>query len=217
METQTEKLDFDKVWLMFQETDKRLQDTERILKEQLYESARKWEEMNRDSRRIADELSKEIQSYIKDSKKDRKNYHQKMDELEVRWSKFVESLIGGRLISLLKNWGIKVENTSERRKGRYNDRPYEFDIIAENGDDVVVIEVKTTLKPDHITEFIEELKVFKNIFPIYKDKNILGGVGYINTYGSAEIMAERHGFFVIRATSESAKIINSKEFKPRIW
>ena len=37
---------------------------------------------------------------------------------------------------------------------------YEFDIVAGNGDEAVVVEVKTTLKSEQVTEFLEKLQRF---------------------------------------------------------
>ena len=57
-----------------------------------------------------------------------------------------------------------------RQKALYNGQRYETDIIALNGDEIVAVEVKTTLKPDDVREFMDELKVFTKVIRFIKEK-----------------------------------------------
>ena len=162
-------------------------------------------------------LMQETDRQMKETDRQIRNLNKKMSESENRWGKFVESLVEGSLIKLLKKKNIIVYSTYQRRKVSYNGRQYEFDIIAENGNEVVAVEVKTTLKPDDVKEFIQELKDFKKALPKYADNTIYGAVGFINVDGASDKMAEKNGLFVIKATGDSAKIINEKAFKPKTW
>ena len=47
---------------------------------------------------------------------------------------------------------------------------YEFDIIATNGEDVVVVEVKTTLRVKRVKEFLWEPEQFTEWLPEYRDR-----------------------------------------------
>lgn len=136
---------------------------------------------------------------------------------ESPWGKFVEALVEGSLVKMLNKNGIMVNETALREKRLYEGREFEVDIVARNGIEIVVIEVKTTLSPQDVKDFIEKLKVFKKVFPRYKDNVIYGGMAYINKDGDSNIMAEKKGLLVIKATGESGKITNSKDFKPKAW
>ena len=57
---------------------------------------------------------------------------------ESQWGKFVESLVNGNLIYILRSKGIDVHDTTQRRKGEHNGRQFEFDIIAKNGSEIVI-------------------------------------------------------------------------------
>jgi hypothetical protein len=162
-------------------------------------------------------LHQETEKEVKANSKDMKNLQKKMGESETRWGKFVESLVEGALIKLLAKREIYVNNTSIREKGRLNDRQYEIDIIARNGQQIVAVEVKTTLGTEDLMDFIEKLKHFKKVFPIHQDKTLFGAVAYINVEGSAPAMAENKGLFIIKATGESARMANAKAFKPKVW
>ncbi|MCX6154832.1 MAG: hypothetical protein NT007_11810, partial [Candidatus Kapabacteria bacterium] len=94
---------------------------------------------------------------------------------------------------------------------------YEFDIIAENGNEIVVVEVKTTLRPRDIKEFLDELKIFKQILPKYKDNIVYGALAYLQEDSNCSTLAEKKGLFTIRAKGKSAWISNQEDFKPKAW
>lgn len=72
-----------------------------------------------------------------------------------QWGKLIDALVEGDLIKLFNSCGIPVNITLTRVKNYYNNRQYEFDIIAENGKQVVFVEVKTTLKIEDVTELLK--------------------------------------------------------------
>jgi hypothetical protein len=185
-------LDFQQVWRMFQETDKKFQETDRQLKE---------------TDRILTEKFQETDKRIR-----------KLDQLFTsQWGKLVESLVKGDLIKLLNDKGIAVERTVQRADGNYKGQNFEFDIIAINGNEIVIVEVKTTLRPSDITDFHEKLWKAKTYLPEYKEKVIYGAVAFITAKGSSHRMAEKQGFFVIRATGSSSSIVNEPGFKPKAF
>ena len=94
-------------------------------------------------------------------------------------------------------------------------KQYEFDIIVHNGDEIIVVEVKTTLDVDDVKHFIEKLKCFKKVFPEYADKKIYGAVAYIVADAGSDKYSENKKLFVIKATGDSAFIVNARDFKPR--
>ena len=137
-----------------------------------------------------------------------------------QWSKLVESLVEGKLVELLQSRGIDVNETYTRIQRSYKDEKgelqrREIDIIAANGEEVVVVEVKTTLKPDDVKYFMETLKIFKRYFSIYANKTVYGAVAYLRSDAEAALFAERKGLFVIRATGDSASLANKPSFKPK--
>ena len=134
-----------------------------------------------------------------------------------QWGKLMQSLVEGDLIKLLNERDIEVNGIAERHKREVDGKTYEFDIIAINGDEVVVVEVKTTLGKRDIDHLIKKLNCFKGIFREYSDKMILGAVAYLKENTGAATYAEKKGLFVIRATGSSASIINKQKFKPKAF
>ena len=129
----------------------------------------------------------------------------------------MESLWGD-LVALLRERGVHVNHTQAGRfRGRRNGEHFEVDILAENGREVVVVEVKTTLRPPHVKNFVSRLSEFEEWFPVHQGKRVLGGMAYLQCDPSLRKHAERQGLFVIRATGSSASIVNAPDFKPRVF
>ena len=134
-----------------------------------------------------------------------------------QWGALMESLVEGDLVPLLQARGITVRYTHTRMRGRRNGEHYEFDILAENGEEVVVVEVKTTLRAEDMAQFLEKLGKFKVYAPGYQGKKIYGAMAFLKADTSVQVHAERQGLFVIRATGNSASIINDAGFVPRVF
>ncbi|MEI6434002.1 MAG: hypothetical protein WCP32_04090 [Bacteroidota bacterium] len=219
-------LDFQQVWRMFQETDRQLKETDRILTEKFHETDKKFQETDRiltekfqetdkkfqETDRILTEKFHETDKQFKQTDKKIR----KLDQLFTsQWGKLVESLVEGDLIKLLKEKGIGVERTLRRAKGNHKGQNFEYDIIAINGAEIVIVEVKTTLRPDDVDDFHEKLWKAKTYMPEYHDKIVYGAIAFITADGSSDRMAEKEGFFVIRATGNSSSIVNEPGFKPK--
>ena len=141
-----------------------------------------------------------------------------LDELfNGQWGKLMEALVKGDLVKLLNSRGIEVTKTAREHECLWNGKEYEYDIIAVNGDEVVVVEVKTTLKMKDLDRFMEKLKMFKKVFREYQDRTVYGAVAYLKANEGTQRNAEKKGMFVIRATGSSASIINAKNFKPKAF
>ncbi len=170
--TYQQPLNFEKVWQMFQETDKRFRETDKKIKEA-------------------------------------------MNLFTCQWGRLIESLVEGDLPRVMQERGIMIKRTVERAKSE-DENGYEFDIIAVDGDVCLVVEVKTTLRPDDVTYFLSKLRHFRNWVPEYGIyKRVLGAVAYLRTSADSHKMAQRQGLFTIRATGKSARIVNPAGFEPR--
>ena len=100
----------------------------------------------RDSQKATDEQIKETNEQMKrtDIKLDKF-----IGDTGNRWGKLGENLVKGSLVQRLKERGVKVEAivTNAKKAG------VEFDIIAINGKETVVVEVKATLDPSDVEKF----------------------------------------------------------------
>ena len=141
-------------------------------------------------------------------------------DFNTNWGRLVESLVEGSLVELLNGRGIEVHRTHPRQKVSYVQKDgtrknREFDIVVANGEEVVVVEVKTTLKPKHIKRFVESMKDFSRYFPYYAKMRVYGAVAYIRCDSDTDRFAYKQGLYVIRATGDSASILNDSKFRPK--
>ena len=151
-----------------------------------------------------------------------------------KWGHFLENLLEDDLVKLLNEQNIKVEEVFPRlvvkKSGVVTG---EYDLVAVNGEEVVVIEVKTTLGKDHVGHFLKNLAAFKNRVSAYKDKTIYGGIAYMSLknpekdnskdfpqYKNAFEMAQENGLFLIQSpggAKDVSKILNKEGFKPKVF
>ena len=164
----------------------------------------------------SDKRDQERKAELNEALRDSRRRINKLDELFTsQWGKLVEALVDGKVVELLNGRGIEVEQTSQRCEGVYEGKIQEIDILGINGTEIVAVEVKTTLRPEDIGIFENKLKVLKLWMRQYADKKTYGAVAYIRADAGSAKLATKRGLFVIRAVGESARIINSPNFKPR--
>ncbi|MBM3237196.1 DUF3782 domain-containing protein [Candidatus Poribacteria bacterium] len=138
-------------------------------------------------------------------------------ELTGSWSKFVESMVEPSVVRLFKERGVEMEGTQQRVKRRRDGKEIEIDILGINKEWVVAVEVKTTLKVEDVNEHIERLDRFRNFFPEYNDRKVMGAVAGMRMEEEADKYAYRRGFFVLAQSGENVIILNDEKFRPRLW
>ena len=153
-----------------------------------------------------------------------------------KWGSFVENLVKGTLVSLLKSKEIAVTRLIPNYEvNDENLQPIaEFDLIAANGDEMVVVEVKSTLTNEKVDAFVRKIEKFdKSSFPTYREgKKIYGAMAYMEIYERTKRAkkrqqalgedsakrAARKGLLLIEAPGgdvKFAKVANSDGFEPR--
>ena len=181
----------------FKETDVKFQETKALVKE----------------------TSEQIKATDKQMKATDRKLNKMYKELNGNWSRLVESLVSGKLVELLQSRGVDATGIFPNIKTHYIDdegkrRDKEFDIVVRNGTDVVAFEVKTTLREKDVTKFIGVMRDISRYLPEYASKRAYGGVAYVREESEAGRYAAKQGLYVIRATGDSASIVNNAEFKP---
>ena len=168
------------------------------------------------SQKETDAKFKETDSKFKETdakfQETNKKVKEAFDLFTSQWGRLMESLVEGDIIRIFNERGIKVQDTSTRRKGSYQGENYEFDIIAHNGKETVIIEVKTTLRVSDVKSFIKKLPKARTYLRMDDDEVIYGAIAYLQADAGSEIFAQKEKLFVIRATGDSAAIINQPDF-----
>ncbi len=144
-----------------------------------------------------------------------------MRELEdifiTEWGKLVYLLTDGELKKILNIRGIKVCYTSQKINGTRKDIDFYFDIMVMSENKIVIVDVKTTLHPDDVTDFLSRLDRAKEWMPEYKNQKIIGAVACLVEQSGSMKMAIKKGLLAIKATGGSACIMNESGFEPKKW
>ena len=214
-----EGLTFEKVWLTIQENARESKENDRKFEKWRRETETLREKERKDAEQER-KASEEVRG--KEREKERVEDKKRMLDLEQlftsQWGKLMESLVEGDLLDILNRQGFQVTDISSRYKGRLKDGGnFEFDLIAYNGKEVIVVEVKTTLRPDDVKTFLDKLNHIKQWIPRFAENRIIGAVAWLSADSNAEVMAVKRGLFSIRATGNSAFITNEENFQPNIW
>ncbi len=164
----------------------------------------------------SDEI-REIWKLFRETDRRFKETEKMVNDLTGKWGKFVEGLVAPGAIRMFRERGVNIERTSQRVTSHKGGEEMEIDVLCINEEDVLAIEVKSTLSVDDVNEHIERLNNFKRFFPEYKDKNVLGAVAGIVFNGNSDKFAYKQGLFVIGQTGDTVHILNDEQFKPRAW
>ncbi len=175
----------------------------------------------RKSQRKTDEQIQETARSMKETDRQMRETDRRLKKAEdlftTQWGKLMESLVSGDLVRLLDSRGIGVQRLAQRTLERRGGESYEVDILAVNGEEIVVVEVKTTLRPEDVRRFRSKLGRFKEWWSEYRDRKVYGAMAFLQAADGVALHAERQGFFVIRATGDSASIVNAEDFEPRVF
>ncbi len=130
--------------------------------------------------------------------------------------KLLEALVKPGALALFRERGIRVRQVFERGKSQLNGETMEIDLLLVDADEIVVIEVKSTLKVDAVRDFVAKLHRFLEFFPHYADCHIYGAVAGLDIAEGADRFAYRQGLFVLRVEGEGlVQIVNDAAFKPQ--
>ncbi len=189
----------EEIWEILRQVAKRQKEGERVAR-------REWEEI-RAAGRETDRRMRETDRRLKKAE----------DLFTTQWGKLMESLVRGDLVKLLAGRDIGVRSLAQRTLTQRGGESYEVDILAVNGEEIVAVEVKTTLRPEDVGRFRSKLGRFKEWWPEYRDRRVYGAMAFLQASEDVARQAEGQGFFVIRATGDSASIVNAENFEPHVF
>ncbi len=143
------------IYVGFKDTDEKFKETDKFLKETFKETDERFKETEQWFRTIQKELQE-------DFAKTRKDVARVTDAL----GRFSENMVAPVLVRLLNEAGIPISETAQRVISPLH--RIEYDIVAVNGEYVVVVSVKTRLNVEHVKDFLtRRLPQFKDVFPRY--------------------------------------------------
>ena len=209
------------IWKILKEVSLSQKETDRLFRKSKQETERLFRESRQEADRRRQEADRRMQETQKKLEQMIQENHLYAKQIDSRWGnewgKLVEALIEGNFIQLLNNIGIKVTKANPNYKGRIGNKRKEFDLIATNGQEIVVVETKSSLTQSKVNDFLKDLALFKEYCSEFKALTVYGGVAYFKSSQKVLDYAEEHGLLVLKVSGQNAVLMNKKEFKPKVF
>ena len=214
-------------WLLAskQEADRRKQEMDRWLLESKQETDRKIQEnqqrYDQMRQKSQEDLKKLIQENKLEAKKRAEENRLHLQQIDSRWGNqwgiLVEALIEGSLVQVFKERGIDVTRTLPNHRGHYQKKEREFDAIAIDGKELVVVEAKSHFILEKVDYFLKTLEDFKKYCPEFSPWTVFGGIACLRKNPEVFSYAEERGLFVLRVQGKNAMMLNKPQFKPKVF
>jgi hypothetical protein len=200
-------LTFEKVWAMFQETGRKMQ-------EMSQETDRKMQEMSLAADRRQAELTREHEETERMVKELSKN----IGGLNNSMGRFVEEMVSANLWEKFKALGYEFTKGGPV-KFRENDQVIaQADAFLENGEYAMLVEVKTDLKEEDVDEHIERIEKVRQYMDKRNDKRkLVAAVAGAVAPDNVRMYALKRGLYVLVQSGDSVAVLDAPGFKAREW
>jgi hypothetical protein len=208
-------LSFEELWAV-------LQDTDRIVKEtaiQMEETGRRMEETGRQMKET-DRRMEETDRRMKETDRQMKETDRKIGELGGRFGEMVENMVAPNLLDKFNSLGFNFGKvgTNVGFKDPQGKFIAEVDIMLENGDTVMVVEVKSKLTTTYIREHVVRMEKLREYSDKHGDKRrLLGAVAAAVVPHGVKEFAFKNGFYLIEQSGDTLKIDVPEGFTPHKW
>lgn len=134
-----------------------------------------------------------------------------------RLGEFVEEMVRPAVVRVFQERGIAVHQVSRDVYVERVGDAMEIDLLVVNGQDAILVEVKSELKTDDVKEHVSRLQRFKKLCPQYASFRVMGAVAGMVVPEDSAWFAYRQGLFVLAQSGETVAIRNDAAFQPGVW
>jgi hypothetical protein len=224
METQTHEpqmgLTFEKVWAMFQETDRKMreshQETERVIQKlsvRIEETSREVEKTSREVEKTSKEIEKTSREVEKASRI--------VGSLGNKFGELAEHLVAPNIAEKFNALGYSFTYTATHTKFRDDGNGQimaEVDVMLNNRDFVMAVEVKAQPTEEHVREHVQRMEVLRRYADAHGDgRKHIGAIAGAIMNEQVKRCAIKSGFYVIEQSGDTVKIDAPEGFKPKEW
>ena len=183
------------------------------------QSREEFREMSAATDRKIQAVTEQIKAHSAETAEQMKETERRIGALTSRIGEIIESMVGGS--NIVKQFqALNIDIVAHSRDKTFGKRGTEesgqIDVFLENGDLVILIEVKTRLTDDDVREHIERMQKYR----LYGNdkRRIVGAVAGGVVSDDVAKFAHRKGMYVIVQSGEAVEIIAQPEgFKAKAW
>jgi hypothetical protein len=198
-------LTFEKVWAAMMETDKKILETSRNID-------RLEETVHETSRSLNESLNRLEQS--------QKNMQSELGGLGNRFGDVIEHLVLPGVMHRFNELGFHFDDTTENFRifdKETNKTLTELDIVLENGETIIVVEVKVDPSVSDVKKHLKKLEIYRNHLNrkyASDHRKIYGAIAAAVFPPKVQEAALEAGFYVIVQSGDTVKIDVPEGFMP---
>jgi hypothetical protein len=178
-------------------------------------------QMRESAERFDREMKKSNKRFDREMKESTERLNKQIGKLGNRFGEMVEYMVVPNLLTKFHKYGFVFEKAymDAEIKDEKNNIYTEVDITLENGDKVMIVEVKNKPTTEHIAEHLERMERVRRHGNLHGDKRIfLGAIAGVVFQKNVKQFALKTGFYVIEPSGETFVITEPKgEYSPREW
>jgi len=209
-----------KRWEEKREKDRKRWEEERKRREEEREEDRKrWEKKREEDRLKSEKDWQELREAQKELAKQAKITDKIVGDLGNRFGEMVEHLVAPSITEKFRALGFDFEQISQNHEICSAGKCIaEVDLLLENGDVVMVVEVKSKPNQKDIKEHIHRMEVLRQRADVRNDtRKFQGAIAGAIMSKAVRDNIHRTGFYAIEQTGDTVKITIPENFKPREW
>ena len=145
----------------------------------------------------------------------------KLGKLGIRFGEMIEELVKPNLLEKFRELGFTFTKIYKHAALRDENNNFltEIDFTLEDGDKVMLVEVKSKPNIDDISEHLERMEKVRAYADKRSDKRkYLGAVAGMVMNDNVKLFALKNGFYVIEPSGDTFDIIVPEgSFAPKVW
>jgi hypothetical protein len=180
------------------------------------------EESERHRKALHEEMTAfkdEMRAFKDESRQINRETNMQWGAIAKKMGTMTEDLVAPSIPRIVREeFGLELESFGIRQRRRLPDgRTKEYDAVGTAGDFVLVDSTKGSLDASDVKDFVNDLEVFREFFPEYLEKKVIGMLATLKVEESVLRYAEKQGFLVIAVGDQLMEVKNTPGFKPKEW
>jgi hypothetical protein len=174
--------------------------------------------------KFKDRVDRSIERMDRDSierKLEQIRFNKELGAIAHKQGRITEDLVAPSICRILRealglpeSCGCNQAERIIRYNSKNREHSKEFDVIAECEGYVMLTETKSTADARDIAELKEAIREFRDYFPEYADRKLLGCLATLSAHESLIKHASREGILILAVGDELMDVMNEPGFKP---
>ncbi|MDR2865302.1 MAG: DUF4670 domain-containing protein [Spirochaetaceae bacterium] len=198
---------------------KKQEEADAKFREERAEFKRQQEEAEAKARKEREEADRRQQEAAFLAEQRMKQIDKSLGRLTNRIGEIIEHLVTPNVLEKFKKMGFSFDSTARniQIQDQNGKTLAEIDTVFQNGEDIMIVEVKTHPTTDDIGRHVKRMTLLKT-HKRYAGLNLYGAIAAAVIDGETRNYAIEQGFYVLEQSGDTMKILpDDPDFKPKRW